>query len=185
MTVVVPLRFEGKTSDGQLVVIRPARQQDSRIIVENINAICQEEVFLHTAHFVATHDWIMALKQDDIDGAVRLLVVVEVQGRVVGHGRVFPSGYGHRDRHVGDVGLALLEPYRQKRIGTQVLRYLIAQAKERKLEKLTATIISDNLGATHLFARHGFQQEGIRRRQLEIKGVYCDEVCVARFLDDD
>jgi RimJ/RimL family protein N-acetyltransferase len=113
-----------------------------------------------------------------------LLAVAEVEGNIIGHGRVFPAGFGHKDRHVAEVGIALLKPYREIRIGTRLLEYMQLWATMAGYEKLAASVFSTNRRALNLFSGSGFVKEGVRARQFKINEQYVDEIFMGRFLDD-
>jgi len=44
------------------------------------------------------------------------------------------------------------------------------------LEKVSLTVFSTNKPAIRLYAKFGFQIEGIMRKQFKVKGKYVDEV---------
>lgn len=182
---VLSEQYTGNIADGRPLVIRLARPADRRAIVENINAVCAEEVYLQSDLFVPTSDWEAVLNGKCGEDPRRLLAIVEVKGQVVGHGRVFPAGFGHKDRHVADVGIALLAPYRGLGIGTKMLEYMITWATRAGYVKLTAAVIASNWRALNLFARFMFVQEGVRERQFRIQDRCVGEVLLGRFLSDD
>lgn len=178
-------RYACTTADGRPLVIRLAVPADRQTIVANVNAVCAEQVYLQSDCFVLTPDWEAILNGRDAAATRRLLLVAEVKGQIVGHGRIFPWGFGHKDRHVADVGIAVLESYREARVGTQMLGCLVAWSRLAGYEKLTAAVLADNRRALNLFARFGFVQEGVRERQFRIQDRYVGEILLGRFLSDE
>lgn len=168
--------------NGRCYQFRPACPADRETIIANINAIGAERVHLPSDQYAPTPSWEAALDGACFNGIKQLLAVIEIDKTVVGHGRLFPQGFGHKDRHVIDVGMGLLTPYRGLGIGTQFLAYLINWAQAAGYEKMTATIMSNNLCAQRLFARYQFKQEGRRMQQFVVGNHYVDELLVARFL---
>ncbi len=166
------------------LLIRFATPQDRPVIIKNINSVCAEQVYLHSDRFVPTPVWEAGLNNKIIDAPPHLLAVAEVDGRVIGHGRLFPGGYGHKDRHVVDVGIALLKPFRELRIGTKLLECMVTWANLVGYEKLTATVISTNRRALNLFTGLGFVKEGIRVQQFKIQNQYVDEILLGKFLNN-
>ncbi len=156
-------------TDGNPFVIRPARPEDRESIIENINQVCAEQIYLESDCFVPTPAWETMLSAPVRQQPPQLLAVAEVGGQVVGHIRCSPSGFGHKDRHVADVGIALMEPYREKGIGIGLLEYIIDWANSVGYRKLTASVFATNERGLRLFKHCGFVSEGCRQRQFLIQ----------------
>ncbi len=171
-----------KALDNREFLIRLAEEADRELIVTNINAVCAEEVYLHSNAFVLTPQWEEVLGSDPTRYLHKLLLVAEIEGHLVGHARIFGGGFGHKDWHVGEVGIAIAQPYRGIRIGKAMLTTAIEWAKTAEYEKLTAAVIDDNVPALELFFRLGFFQEGRRERQLKVRHKHHDEILLAKFL---
>lgn len=168
------------------VHIRAARPEDRTAIIANINAVCAEGIFLQTDHFVETASWRRAFSNNvNSEMSRHLLAVVEAEDHVVGHGRLFPNGYGSKDQHVGNVGLALLPSFRNHGVGARLLSYLVDWATNKQFRKLYVEIIASNVRAVRLFREHGFVQEGTLNRQLLVNETYVDEILMARFLNNN
>ncbi|MGB8648963.1 MAG: GNAT family N-acetyltransferase [Anaerolineae bacterium] len=173
------------TTDGRPFLIRLAQPQDRNLIIENINRVCAEQIYLESDCFVPTPAWETMLADPGVLSLPHLLAIAELDGTIAGHVRCSPGGFGHKDYHVADVGIALIEPYREKGIGSRLLEYAIAWASQAGYLKLTATVFETNTRALRLFRRCGFEREGRRARQFQIQGRYIDEVLLARFMDTD
>jgi len=173
---------QGTTENGQSFLLRPAYPDDGPKIVDNINAICAEEVYLQTDSFVKSSAWERIIINGVDEQNRWLLAVIEVDSRVVGHGRLFSGFYGCKDRHVANVGLAIIAPYRGIGLGKAMLRYLIEWAQAMGYEKMVVEVMACNERALHLFESLGFEREGVRRKQLKIQGNYVDEVMMAKWL---
>jgi RimJ/RimL family protein N-acetyltransferase len=172
----------GLTKDGQPFCLRPAQEADSDHIIANIRAVCAEQIYLTTGVFILTPDWEQALTNPVDVAARRLLIVAEIQGDVVGHLRLFPPWYGERGRHVAEVGILLLAPWREQGIGKALLGYAIEWAGYTKLLRLNASVFSINRRALNLFSLYNFIQEGYRPAQFLVEGQYVDEVLLGRLL---
>lgn len=168
--------------NGRCYQFRPACPADRETIIANINAIGAENIYLPSNRYVPTPAWETALNGAYANGIGQLLVVVEMNGSIIGHGRLFPEGFGHKDGHVIDVGMGLVKSYRGLGIGTELLAYLIHWAEQAGYKKMTATMLSSNVRARRLFARHSFREEGVRIQQFKVGDTYLDELLVARFL---
>ncbi|HCR39884.1 MAG TPA: ribosomal-protein-alanine N-acetyltransferase [Lachnospiraceae bacterium] len=85
-------------------------------------------------------------------------LVAEVQGKIAGYcgyWGVSPEGYIYN--------VAVQKEYRRQQIGYQMLRKLIAEAKENGIRALTLEVRYFNTPAINLYKRLGFTEAGIRR----------------------
>ena len=88
------------------------------------------------------------IELDELDARCVHALAFE-EGRAVGTGRLLP------DAHIGR--MAVLEGWRGRGIGSQILESLIAKARSRGD---TAVILSAQVHALEFYARHGFQAAG-------------------------
>lgn len=105
-----------------------------------------------------------------------------MKGQVIGWCRVFPDLFTPKASHTAEVGIGLIQPFREIGIGTALMECAIEWAGAQGLEKLTVSVFSTNLRAINLFKKVGFTTTGIRYRQYRIDGEYVDEVLMERFL---
>ena len=176
-------QIEGTTKNGRSLLIRPATHKDRDAVIQNINMVGAEKVYLPSDSYVSTPAWEALFEKNDKSRC--LLLVVEVDGRIIGHGRLLPCGFNHKDSHVVDVGLALTKDFRGGGIGTQLLARMIEWAEFSGYEKVTAVIMSNNGRSLRLFRQAGFVEEGIKKCQFKIADYCVDEILVALFLPHD
>jgi RimJ/RimL family protein N-acetyltransferase len=175
---------DGRTKDGVRFQLRPATPADSEVIAANIRSVCAEQVYLYTDTFIMTDEWRQALNRPPDEEGGRLLIVAETNDEVVGHLRLFPEWYGPKGSHVGEVGLSIVHPWRERGIGTAMMVYATDWAKHARFRKLTASVIATNRRALDLFGKFDFSQEGCRVRQFNVLGQYVDETLLARFVGE-
>ena len=173
------------TKDGIPFQLRPARVSDADQIVANISAVCAEKVYLYTDDFVLTDEWRDALINSVDEERGRLLLAAEVGEQVVGHLRLFSAWYGAKGRHVGEIGLAVIQPWREREIGKAMLEYALQWAVLAGFQKVTANVFANNKRALNLFSLYNFAPEGFRAKQLLVEGNYVDEILLGRFLHSD
>lgn len=169
------------TSDGRPLVVRPATPPDAPQVIATVDAVCRERRYMMTDRFTPGPDWQEVLGLVPPSGW-KLLLIAECEGRIVGWCRVFAETVSPFARHVADVGIGVIRPYREIGIGTHLLRQAIRSAKKARLEKLTATAFATNERALNLFIGRGFKVTGRRYRQFNLDGRYIDELMLERFL---
>jgi len=87
----------------------------------------------------------LALEWDGIDPQCQHVLAEDERGMAVGTGRLLPDG------HIGR--MAVLQSWRQRGVGSALLRELMAMAAERGLSEVVLNAQTQALG---FYARHGF-----------------------------
>lgn len=103
---------------------------------------------------------------------IRLTVFVNDQ--YAGSGEVRRGKYRHN--HVGEIGLSLAAKYRDERIGTELMKALIDEARAQRLRLLTISCFVNNPRALHVYEKLGFKQAGVIPGAIAYKGEYVGEV---------
>ncbi len=163
------------------LVIRVATRADAEAVIANINAVCTEEIFLQTDHFVPNAQWDIALSGSGPTPGY-LILVAELNGKIVGIARLFPGSCGSKDKHTAELGTNILREYRNRGIGTRLVAETLAWARAQGYEKITLSVFSTNARAIHVYEKLGFEREGVRRKQFRVRGEYVDDVLMAKFL---
>ena len=83
--------------------------------------------------------------------------------------------------HVGTLGMGVISEYRGKGIGQRLLEKTIQHAWQQGLKRLELEVFSDNEIAIHLYQKHGYHVEGIKRYARCIEGVYQDVIVMAQY----
>ena len=104
--------------------------------------------------------------------------VAEVDGKVVANSEI-----GKREgfsSHVGGVGIAIREGYRDIGIGTEMLRTLISEAEKMGLKVLTLGVFSTNARAIHVYSKVGFRETGRVPKEIIKNGKYVDHIIMVK-----
>jgi ribosomal protein S18 acetylase RimI-like enzyme len=113
------------------------------------------------------------------DGSFDL--VADEAGRLAGwlSAEVLPF---RRSRRTAYLVLGVDADFAGRGIGAALLATAADEAQLRGLWRLELTVMADNLRALTLYARSGFQVEGLRRRALIRDGTPVDEYYMGRLL---
>lgn len=115
--------------------------------------ICAEG-WMRTSRFEPTPSWERVLSGPP-DEAHLLLIAAD--GDVpVGWCRLFPTEVPGE----AELGIGLLEPYRNQGAGTQMVRRALGWANQRGISRLTLTTRTDNTRAIRVFEKCGFEFTG-------------------------
>jgi ribosomal protein S18 acetylase RimI-like enzyme len=100
-------------------------------------------------------------------------------GEVVGWCDVTPASSRPIHAHRGVLGIALLQQFRGKGIGTKLIRSSLVAARAFGLHRVELTVREDNSSAIELYKKVGFEIEGVQRDAVLVDGVYENVVCMA------
>ena len=174
-----PQTFEIR--DGRAVTIRPVTPEDAGASVELVRAVAAEEIYLLVEpDQVRTpeeqRDFLKRLHPED-----DVFLVAEADGRVVGQVDAYRGRWG-KTRHTAEIGIAILDGYRNLGIGRRLMQAVETWARDSGLLKLSLGVFSNNERAIHLYRSCGFELEGTRSRHLYIGERFVDELVMAKFL---
>lgn len=175
-----PMRAESiRLKDGREVVIRPARMEDAESTLRNVNLVGKEEVYIMIEEVKDLQEerrWLAAF-----DGVRNVLLVAAAGPDVVGaadcHGGTFP-----KDRHVGGVGIAIQDGWREAGLGRALMLRVLEWMEARGFAKAELAVFATNTRARRLYESLGFHEEGVRRGHVRIRGEYVDEVLMGLWL---
>ncbi|CAN7410058.1 GNAT family N-acetyltransferase [Neorhizobium sp. LjRoot104] len=81
--------------------------------------------------------------------------------------------------HCGTLGMGIIPGYRDKGLGTRLIRAAVGQARERGFHRVELHVHADNLRAVALYEKVGFVREGVARDAVKIDGRYIDSIGMA------
>lgn len=111
------------------------------------------------------------------------LVAVDADGRVLGWCDIERRG-AEGFRHVGRLGIGMLQEVRGRGLGRRLMREAIDAARRQGMERIELEVFASNTRAIALYESLGFQHEGRKRRVRKLDGVYDDDVLMALLLDE-
>jgi RimJ/RimL family protein N-acetyltransferase len=172
-----------RAKDGREVVLRTIRWEDLDGLLELINCLVEEKADIVRTERVSREeeiDWLCGvlsrLEKDE-----ECYIVAEVDGKVVANSEV-SRGRGY-EKHVGEIGIAIRDGFRDVGIGTEMMKALIDQARGWGLKVLTLRVFASNRRAFHVYEKLGFVQTGVIPRKLFRDGGYIDEVIMTKLLE--
>jgi hypothetical protein len=166
--------------DGREVVIRTAAESDAAGLLENINLVGAEEVYVLTEHVAedleSERAWIR-----QFDGVHAVLYVADARGEIVGQADAH-RGTLPKNRHTATLGIAIRDGWRDAGLGRLLLAAVLDWMRSQGVEKACLEVFSTNARALALYRSLGFEEEGRRRRHFKVRGEYVDDVQMALWL---
>jgi len=124
---------EFETKEGERVILRTPKLEDSDQLLEFINALIRDEESFLTYTEVKTEKenekWLSSTL-DKIKKGETVYILAEVEGKIIGNFEIKISK-PERTRHVGEMAIFLLKDYRGLGIGSAMMETLIDLAKSK------------------------------------------------------
>lgn len=162
------------------IQFRSIHMDDIKAFHACLDAVARERKYLgfvQAPPLEATHEW---LQGSIARGDIRLVAVAGA--RIVGWCdlEVFErEGF----KHLGRLGTGVLAGYRRQGLGAALLEGVLAEARERGLERIELEVYASNGPAIALYEKYGFQHEGRKRRARKLDGEYDDILIMGLLLE--
>ncbi|MFJ7590316.1 GNAT family N-acetyltransferase [Streptomyces sp. NPDC097617] len=160
------------------LVIRPARAEDEREIVELLRSAWSRvsEPGPERPADAAVFD-----ERHPVEG----FLVAERGRRIVGYVAQAPAGPLESNRHVRHIqGLAVLESARGSGVGAALVEAACDAARAAGARRMTLRVLGHNGPARQLYRRCGFAVVGVLPEEFLLDGAYVDDVWMSRRLSD-
>ncbi|HEX6537985.1 MAG TPA: GNAT family N-acetyltransferase [Candidatus Dormibacteraeota bacterium] len=158
------LRREGATSDGRRYLIRPAAREDAPAMVALRDAVAAEGDLIAAApgeRSVVEEE--LSLSTLLSQGGLPLTLLVD--GDVAG--QLLVSRRSERFlSHIGEIAIIVSNQCRGQGLGRQMMEAAIDWARAVGITKLSLSVFTSNERAIALYRAMGFEEEGVRRRQV-------------------
>lgn len=141
------------------VAIREATEDDIGALVDVYEAVAAEGRWIG-GEVPVDREAQTRGRMDRLRDEGSVTFVAEVEGRVVGE-----LGIEAR-RGRGEIGMAILDGYRDRGIGTALMEAAVAWARARRLDKLFLHVWPHNERAIALYEKFGFAREGYHPKQF-------------------
>ena len=149
------------------VVLKTSKQVD-----EFIKNIAEKEIVIEplnpSDYHKCSNIWNMKSQPltdkwlDEIKSGNRLVYIYKINGEFIGEGAlVFDTGdldYTVPDKRIYVSRMIVKKEYRNRGIGSEILKYLIDKAVEMGFDEMTIGVDKDNVSALHLYKKHGFTE---------------------------
>ena len=166
--------------NGQAATMRRAKPSDAQALVEHVNDVGAEEVYIHTERLSKSVEEERAFLEG-LDDESALFLVAEIHGKLVGSADVV-RGRHSKNRHTAQLGIALRKETRGLGLGTAMMQASIDWARAIGIRKLTLGVFATNTVARKLYGNLGFKEEGRLKGQVILRGQPDDEIWMSLWL---
>ena len=145
--------------------IKPFQMTDTQALINVIDEVCADTLWMKTIRFEPTPAWQRALENEDCPH--HLLAVAYLDCQIIGWCRLFPTN-GSQAGPV-ELGIGVLKPYRQRGVGTSMMGYVIDWAKAKSISEIVLTTHVHNRPALGLFEKFRFYGEAREGQLLRMR----------------
>ncbi len=160
-----------RTKAGVQILLRSSITDDAEAVKFIAESVLQETIF----HLSAPGELQLTLEKvsERIDACRRhpsnYLLIAFQDNKPIGTIE-FTGGHRQRIAHTGELGMSLLEGFRNQGIGSVMLEALIdAVRASGRIEKMCLSVLGDNERAIALYKKSGFMIEGVRRNHIKFE----------------
>ncbi len=167
--------------DGEKVILRTPKWEDLDDLLDVINSLIEEgaEIEYDTQMTRdAEADW-LARTLANLEKDKVLPVVAEVKGKIIASASISTKGFTCT-KHVGDLGILIRSGYRDRGVGTEIMKTLMEQARLMKVTILTLSVFATNKRAIHVYEKVGFKEAGRIRKGIYRKGQFIDRIIMTK-----
>ncbi|MEF8851105.1 MAG: GNAT family N-acetyltransferase [Haloarculaceae archaeon] len=164
-------------SAGVEVHIRRAREEDLTGLVGVIRRSIGGGTYVdaETVADVVDHEEVL-LRHNELES--RVFFVATVDDEVVGWVHI-DINEAEKLNHTAELTVGVLEEYRGRSIGSELLDRGVEWAAENGIEKIYNSIPATNQRGIEFLEDHGWETEAVRENHYKFDGDYVDEVMMA------
>lgn len=165
-------------------VFRVAQAQDARAILAVLNEVATESPYLtlNPEGVETTVEEEREIIQSYNESNNSIMLVVESDDQIIGMATVYGID-NHRQSHVGEIGVSIIQEYWGYGIGSILTEELIEFAKQSDLKVLTLEVVQENKRAIQLYEKYGFNIVGTLSKRLRHNYHYFDTYIMELMID--
>lgn len=164
--------------DGSGVLLRSPEEHDAEAMLHLLKTACAQTHFLMRE----PEDAFMTLEEERqflrnmLDDPRSLMLSAFVDGQPIGNASFMPEGTCRKVLHRADFGIAILQEYWGRGIGSALLERIIRLAREAGYEQLELQASTSNVRGLTLYKKFGFVLTGTTPHGFKLPdGSYMDE----------
>ena len=110
------------------------------------------------------------------------VIVAEEKEKIIGIA-AFVFSSKKVTKHVAEIfSVYVLPEQRGKGVSKKLFKFILKEAKKKKIKKIELGVFADNLFAKKFYLKQGFKVIGKHEKEFFINGKYCDEIIMEKFL---
>lgn len=180
------MHFPEKTirlKDGRTCLLRPVQPEDAIDMIEFLRTVSGETPYLlrNANEVTFTQEAEEELLARKLGAENEFMMLASIDGVAAANCGISAKGFVRRQRHRCGFAIALREEYWHLGLGSAMLDYSLALARQIGYEQVELEVVEGNDRAKALYERFGFQATGTNVRALKYDdGSYRDETIMIK-----
>ncbi|MBI2580017.1 MAG: GNAT family N-acetyltransferase [Candidatus Aenigmarchaeota archaeon] len=174
-----------RLKDGREVIARLPRKGDEKKLLEYINSLIGEKVYILESKKKTPKEEKEYLKKllDGMKKGNRIDIILECGGKIISVIGTEKSESGKKDSHVCSIALGIVKEYRGLGIGNKLMEMLIDMSKNKMKCRITRlSVYEPNKVAISLYRKHKFREVGRIPNGINHYGKFIDEIIMVKEL---
>ena len=174
----LPIPKRMRKSAPLKITVRPATEDDAEAFAK---VFSDRSASNGTLQHPYTSSEVWRTRLASHSGTRQVMLVAQVNGRVVGNAGLHAVSDNPRQKHVCSLGISIAHAYQGRGVGRALMNACLDFADHwANYSRLTLTVHADNARAIKLYESLGFQHEGRLRDFSFREGGYVDALFMAR-----
>jgi hypothetical protein len=166
--------------DGRAALIRRAEPADAEALIDHVNEVGAELVYIMTERLGITVDEEADLiRKRDLR---RILFLVALVDRKLVASADIERGKHAKNAHTASLGIAVRKSVRGVGLGKAIMEDLLRWAGSEGIRKVTLDVFATNTSAISLYRELGFVEEARLKGQVILVGQPVDELVMSLWL---
>lgn len=162
-------------------MIKRATVEYAESYCKAVKKVSRERRYLASIEGFPLESTIEFVKRIEENGLAQFYAIKE--GEVIGWCDILPNIFEGL-KHVGNLGMGVINGYRGQGIGFKLLNYTINYAKSNNgIEKVELEVFESNKDAIRLYEKFGFIHEGRKVKSRKLDGEYDNIILMGKQLD--
>ncbi len=165
------------------VVLRPLEQTDEANLIQFFSNLPEESTAFLKDN-VRDPEVVKKFIREHNPETIWSILALAPDGKIVGDATLHMSHHGWR-RHVGEIRVVVGSEFRKQGLATTLIHELVNQAGMRKLKKLEAQMLDNQIGARTAFEHLGFREEArLKNHAMDLSGQLHDVLILTHTVED-
>jgi len=168
-----------------MVSVREATPADAAVLIDHLKALAAEpgiNIPLASDEITLTVEQEKGLLADIGASPCAIMLVAEVDKRVIGELSLKSISPRRAVRHVATLGMSVAAAWRGKGVGRELMTAALAWAPSAGIKRIELYVYARNAPAIALYEKFGFAVEGRRKAFIREGDTYLDDLVMARLL---
>lgn len=142
---------------GEVVTLRPIRPEDEPAMARMLQGVSNDSLYMRFFGYIPkiNHAWMIRFTHIDYDR--EMAIVAEISrgaGReLLGSVRIIEDAW----RETAEYSILIADHFQGRGLGNIMTDYILEIARDRKIQKIVASVLSQNTSMIRLFEKRGFK----------------------------